>query len=702
MSIKQIKSMLQFSRGGSLVWEALVTPVPDNVVAFSIDDGVFKLGDGVTLYKNLPVLFTFNELISVQGGISGLFEEPAIAQNGNIVVIGFDPQTNTTSYAISNTKLVDFVNSISAIETTNTAQDAAIAELMEIALSLDASINTAGNNNVVVITDGRYTSSGTTLSGVQSQISAQITYTPGSHLEDALFYSDAGKTIPADKYNLIDGATYYVDLVGFNNNVVTPTFGLTSPNTNVVVTALGGASFRVQMNGVTGTQSSDIPVILIASVDNGLGTSTIRKAVTTLVQAKRIILATYGGSADDSLTGIAIDKNDNVFAVGYTASEGTGNDALIVKYDASLNILAKKRFGGTNGDYFWGVAVDSLNNVIAVGQTVSEGTSGSALVVKFDNNLAILLKKYLDGSSADVFKSIVVDSANNIYAVGTTTTEGTSGSSLIVKFDSNLNVLFKKYYGGTGSDAFNKVCLDKFENPVVCGSEGATTSAIVIKFDPSLNIIARKIITGVTTPVFNGVTVDTDNNVFCVGTSGSGSLILKFDQSFVLIAQKIYGAANDEFKKVIVDKDDNVIAVGSTKYEGLGTTTYMNCAIVKFDNDLNIIGRKVCGGTNHDAFQDVAIDSNSNIFCGAYEKSEGAGNYDFGMVRFSKGFPVGTFSGVTFTNFQFVDSARPMVNATLTVADSAQTLTNSTLTLSTSTVPTLADSNLTAEREVIN
>src|SRR5574343_45399 len=104
--IKQIKSLVQFSRGSSLVWAALTTPIPDGAVSFSIDDGVFKLGDGVTLYNALPVLFTYDELVSAQGGLSKHFITPAIEQNGNIVIVSFDPVTNTIKYSVSDTTLV--------------------------------------------------------------------------------------------------------------------------------------------------------------------------------------------------------------------------------------------------------------------------------------------------------------------------------------------------------------------------------------------------------------------------------------------------------------------------------------------------------------------------------------------------------------------------------------------------------------------
>ena len=116
MSVLQIKSMVAFTRGSSLLWNALATPIPAGVVAFSIDDGAFKLGDGVTTFANLPSLFTYADLVSAQGGVSGYFAQPDIVDNGKIVVIALDASTSTMKYAVSNVSLASLLTSIDALE----------------------------------------------------------------------------------------------------------------------------------------------------------------------------------------------------------------------------------------------------------------------------------------------------------------------------------------------------------------------------------------------------------------------------------------------------------------------------------------------------------------------------------------------------------------------------------------------------------
>ena len=529
MSITQVKSMVQFSRAGNLVWSAMTSLLPAGVVSFSIDDGVFKLGDGVTPYSQLPVLFTYGELISAQGGVSGLFEEPVIAQNGKIVVVTFDAGSNTTMYSVSDTSLAQLLTDIEAIETTNVGQDTAIAELLAIALGLDAGINTGGDNNIITIQNRRYSNSGTTVAGAQSQISSAITFVPGSHMEEVEFYRDVTKTSKVDKLSLVDGGIYYVDIVGFNNNVASVVCELTATNTDIIITNISGGLFSVQFNGLTDNGTYDeMPAVLVASVDDGTGNRTVKKAIACLVQKQQLIAAVYGGLDDEYLYSATIDSSDNIICAGYTASEGAGSyDALVIKFDSSLNIIARKRYGGSGNDVFYGVATDSSNNIICAGHTSSEGTgSTDGLVVKFDSNLNIIARKRYGGVNVEYFYGVAIDSTNNIICAGITNSEGVgSVDALVVKFDSSLNIIARKRYGGASADQFNAVAVDSSNN-IICagntGSEGAgSDDALVVKFDSSLNIIARKRYGGSGNDYFYNVAVDSSNNIICAGSTAS-------------------------------------------------------------------------------------------------------------------------------------------------------------------------------------
>jgi len=436
-----------------------------------------------------------------------------------------------------------------------------------------------------------------------------------------------------------------------------------------------------------------------------------------------ILAVVYGGTYEDVFASVAIDSDENLICVGTTNSEGVGTptlkNALIVKFDANLNILARKIYGGSNTDGFSDVDIDSNNNIICVGYTVSEGlgssTLNTALVVKFDPNLNILVRKIYGGIYDDAFSGVAIDSSDNIICVGSTSSEGTVGmyyNALIVKFDTNLSVLVRKMYGGTiasSTELFYQVTIDSNGNVIAVGIEredfeSEQRKALIVKFDTNLTILAKKVYGGLNTTYFGDISVDSNDNIICVGytnSEGIGSptfnnaLIIKFDNNLNILIRKIYGGSNtDSFRSVAVDSNNNIICVGSDSSEGLGSPTYANALVVKFDTNLNILARKIYSGTLTEAFTSVITDNNDDIILVGRSESYGAGMSDGLLLKLPKVIPSGTFQGgiigLTFSDsnltladstLTFADSTLPIGVSTLTLSNSALTLTNSTLTL---------------------
>jgi hypothetical protein len=381
-----------------------------------------------------------------------------------------------------------------------------------------------------------------------------------------------------------------------------------------------------------------------------------------------------------------------------------------VKFDPNLNILARKVYGGSGIELFHAVTIDSSDNIICAGYTGSEGAgSVDTLVVKFDPNLNILAKKIYGGTGDDRFNGVTTDTNDNIICVGVTTSEGTgSYDALVVKFDSNLNILARKVYGGTGPDYFYRVATDTNDNIICAGytsSEGSGgVDTLVVKFDTNLSILARKVYGGGSHDYFYGVATDTNDDIICVGytnSEGSGgddALVVKFDTSLNILAKKVYGDTGiDWFNEVATDSNGNIICAGRTNSEGAGSDVAL---VVKLDTNLSILARKVYGGSGIDILYGVAIDTNDDIICVGITASEGAGNYDALVVKFPSEIPTGTFIGTVLTNLTLTDSNLTLADSNLTLADSNLTLADSNLTLADSNL-TLVNSNLTQELDKI-
>lgn len=64
-SIRLIKGSTQFTNSTRTEWNASTVPLGDGLFAIETDTGNVKVGDGHTLFVNLPVLFNMNEIISM-------------------------------------------------------------------------------------------------------------------------------------------------------------------------------------------------------------------------------------------------------------------------------------------------------------------------------------------------------------------------------------------------------------------------------------------------------------------------------------------------------------------------------------------------------------------------------------------------------------------------------------------------------------
>ncbi|MDH3975624.1 MAG: hypothetical protein OEV42_15205 [Deltaproteobacteria bacterium] len=332
-------------------------------------------------------------------------------------------------------------------------------------------------------------------------------------------------------------------------------------------------------------------------------------------------------------------KADEIIRVRYNGSDFTLMSEAIVK-PALWDSVAGKVLGGSGSDYFYNVYSDG-DFIYAVGLTGS-GHAGQfdGLIVKFDKGLNVINKRSFGGASGlECFRGVCGD-GTYIYAVGSTTSEGTSMDALIVKFSaSDLSVQAKKIYGGSSVDHFGD---NGWHGGVWCNnthvfaagrtsSEGGSgTSALIVKFNlADLTIADRKVYSGSGSNFFFDVYGDT-SYVYAVGyTSSEGAgfddgLIVKFNITDLSIAsRKVYGGTGSERYQGVWCDGTYVYAVGSTSSEGAGNA---DALIVKFNaTDLTIAARKIYGGTATDKFWAVRGDD-SYIYAAGGTKSEGLGS----------------------------------------------------------------------------
>jgi hypothetical protein len=236
-----------------------------------------------------------------------------------------------------------------------------------------------------------------------------------------------------------------------------------------------------------------------------------------------LLASTYfGGSVNDWLSSMFIDRGGNIYLAGLTESSGdfptthgaydttyTSNglsSCYISKLDGDLqNLLASTFFKGKGNSIL--IAGDARTSDFPTTpgayDTNFNGGFRDAFVSKFDGNLQNLaVSTLLGGGDWDEVRSMLMDSAGNFYVAGYTdssdfpttlgaydTTHNGNDDAFISKFDSNLqNLMASTFLGGDDSDQVNSMSMSTAGNIYVAGWTGSSNfPATIAAYDSTYN-----------------------------------------------------------------------------------------------------------------------------------------------------------------------------------------------------------------------
>lgn len=361
-----------------------------------------------------------------------------------------------------------------------------------------------------------------------------------------------------------------------------------------------------------------------------------------------LLSATYlGGSLIDAANDIAIDDTTgDVYIIGTTSSpnfpitSGTydisynsNQDVFIIVLNRTLTTIKKATFfGGSGIDTGKSIKIDNNSNIFIIGDTTSlnlpttvnafsRNYGGSnlpdAFIAKFNKSLSNLLAStYLGGSNGDVAKSIVVDSAGNVYVAGITSSvdfPATIGSHdptyngnldvFLSKLDSSLSSLtLSTFLGGTADDGIN---------------------GVAINIDLTNGYI---FVAGDTTSINFPVTSNAYNTIF---SGGLDAFITKLGiNDFLIVSSTFLGGTNDDIAKDIVLQvpDNHVFIIGSTNSLNFPTTPgvidrTLNGNYDTFISVLNLdletlVASTYLGGSGNDMGKKILMLSDGDLIIG--------------------------------------------------------------------------------------
>ena len=299
---------------------------------------------------------------------------------------------------------------------------------------------------------------------------------------------------------------------------------------------------------------------------------------------------------------VAVDSNDNVFAVGAWAARATNDQDWVIK---KFNSSGEEAVTGWNytfngqgpADSAQGIAIDSNDNIFVVGLAADGGAGADGRLKKFntsgaENATSWNISWSSAGSNTDVFYDVAIDSNDNVYAVGRGKHVATTSSNddfVIKMYDTNgtenVTAWNKTFDGNGGKDQANSIAISSDDKIYVVGE--------------SNNLVGGS----------------TAKDWWIKKFNASGEEYATWNKTFNLADQ------GDEAERVLVDSNGSVYVIGTLDY---GTGTGTDWWIKKFNSsgsEETTFWNKTFTGTSSaevDAAFGAALDAQEDLYIVGY------------------------------------------------------------------------------------
>ncbi len=197
-----------------------------------------------------------------------------------------------------------------------------------------------------------------------------------------------------------------------------------------------------------------------------------------------------GTDSNDLARGVATDSSGNIYATGLTYGSLDGNtnagtkDIFLVKYNTSGVKQWTRQMGTASEDTGFNVTTDSSGNIYITGDTKG-GLDGNinagakdVFLIKYNSSGEKQWTRQMGTVLYDFLNGVSVDSAGNIYAVGSTQSDFDgnrhigSYDIILLKYNSSGEKQWTRQMGTLRWDYAHGVSLDSSDNIYITGYTG--------------------------------------------------------------------------------------------------------------------------------------------------------------------------------------------------------------------------------------
>ena len=382
-----------------------------------------------------------------------------------------------------------------------------------------------------------------------------------------------------------------------------------------------------------------------------------------------------GGIGESKVTGVAVDKFDNIYIAGNFRSSivvdqsgvstpitlySTGDyDVFVAKYTPDGKLTWAKSIGGPGLDQVNNLTVDDESNVIFGGQynsssmdcdpgagtfNINNNGGNDAFIVKLDVDGNFKWAKNVGGSGTDFGHVVAADKFGNIVFVGSYYSSINVGSinlfskggsdGFAIKYDKNGNAVWAYSFGGPGNDEIKHVVTDSNNEIIIMGYfgnsidlnpkgpssmfTGNSSNYFIAKYTEQCQLIWANKVDGPST-VISSLAISPDDNIYLTGAY-SGSVIFNSPLSNITLTAS-------SSKNLFIGKYNSTgTSLWAKNIEGTSTTPYSY--YITADSDDNVYIGGYFDGTlvfgNAQSSKTLTYHGNRDTF---FAKYTGAGDY---------------------------------------------------------------------------
>jgi|GEM_PF-6704829 len=302
-----------------------------------------------------------------------------------------------------------------------------------------------------------------------------------------------------------------------------------------------------------------------------------------------------GFSGDDEAVKIKIDSNGDILLGGYANNKDDktafySHDFILLKYNSSGDLIWSRTYDYAGDlDEIFDIAIDHNDNIYAIGQSNTSSFKNGMIVIKYasDGSQQWFSRDDSPGQAFSGFFVKTDDDDNAITAFGSSFPDSTDLDIVVTKYNSSGTKLWSdRYDNGRGTfnntEFINDLAIDNQNDIIITGttiqSGGTYNDYLTMKYSSSGS---REWVRS-----FNGsghvhdnaysLAIDSDNNIFTAGVTGTSTQQNYYDvgimeyspdgDSLGFVMRDSLTDSSSYPKKILIDDQNNLYLSGNEEY----------------------------------------------------------------------------------------------------------------------------------------